>query len=96
MRILRDALGNKEFQFCNGLRTAEVPQQAYRSIGVTLYSSATLAFAPTSCWRFIPAGVWFSGINAGPVRAPLIDISEADRSVLRRILDNGRKVLAQN
>lgn len=36
----------KEFQFFNGLPTAESSQAAYRAIGVELYSSATFAFAP--------------------------------------------------
>lgn len=36
----------KEFQFFNGLPTAEASQAAYRAIGVELYSSATFAFAP--------------------------------------------------
>ena len=36
----------KPFQFFNGLPTAEASQQAYRAIGVTLYSSAAFAFAP--------------------------------------------------
>ncbi|TFD87794.1 5-dehydro-4-deoxyglucarate dehydratase [Cryobacterium serini] len=36
----------KDFQFFNGLPTAESSQAAYRAIGVGLYSSATFAFAP--------------------------------------------------
>ena len=48
VRAVTDALApsGKDFQFFNGLPTAEVSQQAYRAIGVTLYSSATFAFAP--------------------------------------------------
>lgn len=48
VRAVTDALAptGKPFQFFNGLPTAEVSQQAYRAIGVTLYSSATFAFAP--------------------------------------------------
>jgi 5-dehydro-4-deoxyglucarate dehydratase len=40
------AASGKPFQFFNGLPTAEASQQAYRAIGVTLYSSAVFAFAP--------------------------------------------------
>ncbi|MCW8098904.1 5-dehydro-4-deoxyglucarate dehydratase [Streptomyces tauricus] len=36
----------KEFQFFNGMPTAEVSQPAYRALGVKLYSSAAFAFAP--------------------------------------------------
>ncbi|MFI7167052.1 5-dehydro-4-deoxyglucarate dehydratase [Rhodococcus erythropolis] len=133
VRTLRDSLGDKEFQFFNGLPTAEVSQQAYRSIGVTLYSSATFAFAPDIALAFynaleendtsliddlnrefyhplvrlrdttagyavslVKAGVSFSGIEAGPVRAPLVNISDAHLHELEQILSNGRKVLAQN
>jgi 5-dehydro-4-deoxyglucarate dehydratase len=49
-----DALApsGKPFQFFNGLPTAEVSQQAYRAIGVPLYSSATFAFAPELALAF--------------------------------------------
>jgi 5-dehydro-4-deoxyglucarate dehydratase len=52
-----DALAQdgKPFQFFNGLPTAEVSQQAYRAIGVTLYSSATFAFAPELALAFYQA-----------------------------------------
>jgi 5-dehydro-4-deoxyglucarate dehydratase len=40
------AVSGKPFQFFNGLPTAEATQQAYRAIGVTLYSSAVFGFAP--------------------------------------------------
>ncbi|MGN9819926.1 5-dehydro-4-deoxyglucarate dehydratase [Streptomyces sp. SD11] len=36
----------KEFQFFNGMPTAEASQPAYRALGVKLYSSAAFAFAP--------------------------------------------------
>lgn len=36
----------KEFQFFNGMPTAEVTVPAYRGIGVELYSSAVFCFAP--------------------------------------------------
>lgn len=43
---VRGAIGNKPFQFFNGMPTAEMSQLAYRAIGVTLYSSAVFCFAP--------------------------------------------------
>lgn len=54
VRAVTDALepSGKAFQFFNGLPTAEVAQQAYRAIGVTLYSSATFAFAPELALAF--------------------------------------------
>lgn len=57
VRAVTDALApsGKPFQFFNGLPTAEVSQQAYRAIGVTLYSSATFAFAPDVALAFYAA-----------------------------------------
>ncbi|WP_102142222.1 5-dehydro-4-deoxyglucarate dehydratase [Mycobacterium hubeiense] len=57
VRAVTDALvpSGKPFQFFNGLPTAEVSQQAYRAIGVTLYSSATFAFAPELALAFYNA-----------------------------------------
>jgi 5-dehydro-4-deoxyglucarate dehydratase len=57
VRAVTDALAQdgKPFQFFNGLPTAEVSQQAYRAIGVTLYSSATFAFAPELALAFYQA-----------------------------------------
>jgi 5-dehydro-4-deoxyglucarate dehydratase len=57
VRAVTDALAptGKPFQFFNGLPTAEVSQQAYRAIGVTLYSSATFAFAPELALAFYDA-----------------------------------------
>ncbi|MGP4084726.1 5-dehydro-4-deoxyglucarate dehydratase [Streptomyces sp. KR55] len=45
---VRDALDGtgKQFQFFNGMPTAEASQPAYRALGVELYSSAAFAFAP--------------------------------------------------
>ncbi|MFI2508587.1 5-dehydro-4-deoxyglucarate dehydratase [Streptomyces sp. NPDC018972] len=45
---VREALDGtgKEFQFFNGMPTAEASQLAYRALGVELYSSAAFAFAP--------------------------------------------------
>lgn len=121
----------KPFQFFNGLPTAEVSQQAYRAIGVTLYSSATFAFAPELALAYyeglesgnealvaalqreffhplvrlrdtvpgyavslIKAGVALEGIDAGPVRAPLIMPSDGDIATLTDIIAAGRAVLA--
>ncbi|BDY27492.1 5-dehydro-4-deoxyglucarate dehydratase [Mycolicibacterium mageritense] len=57
VRAVTDALEplGKPFQFFNGLPTAEVSQQAYRAIGVALYSSATFAFAPDVALAFYQA-----------------------------------------
>ncbi|WP_029108367.1 5-dehydro-4-deoxyglucarate dehydratase [Mycobacterium sp. URHD0025] len=57
VRSVTDALepSGKPFQFFNGLPTAEVSQQAYRAIGVTLYSSAAFAFAPDISLAFYQA-----------------------------------------
>ncbi len=57
VRAVTDDLApsGKEFQFFNGLPTAEVSQQAYRAIGVTLYSSAAFAFAPDLALAFYQA-----------------------------------------
>jgi 5-dehydro-4-deoxyglucarate dehydratase len=57
VRAVTDSLAptGKAFQFFNGLPTAEVSQQAYRAIGVTLYSSATFAFAPELALAFYQA-----------------------------------------
>lgn len=133
VRAVTDALApsGKPFQFFNGLPTAEVSQQAYRAIGVTLYSSATFAFAPELALAFyealerddepqvaallreffhplvrlrdtvpgyavslIKAGVTAEGVDAGPVRAPLIMPSPADLAELLRIIAAGRAVIA--
>jgi 5-dehydro-4-deoxyglucarate dehydratase len=133
VRAVTDALApsGKPFQFFNGLPTAEVSQQAYRAIGVTLYSSATFAFAPELALAFyealergdedtvaallreffhplvrlrdtvpgyavslIKAGVTMEGLDAGPVRAPLIMPSPEDLAALGRIIDAGRAVIA--
>ncbi|MDZ7911466.1 MAG: 5-dehydro-4-deoxyglucarate dehydratase [Rhodococcus sp. (in: high G+C Gram-positive bacteria)] len=133
VRAVLDALkpSGKTFQFFNGLPTAEVSQQAYRAIGVTLYSSATFAFAPELALAFyrsldsgndeltaallreffhplvrlrdkvpgyavslIKAGVTMDGIEAGPVRPPLVDISAPHLEELTAIIAAGRSVLA--
>ncbi|MFQ6266747.1 5-dehydro-4-deoxyglucarate dehydratase [Kutzneria viridogrisea] len=43
---VRAAVGEKPFQFFNGLPTAEMTVPAYKGIGVHLYSSAVFCFAP--------------------------------------------------
>jgi len=57
VRAVSDALkdGDKDFLFFNGMPTAETTQQAYRAIGVPLYSSATFAFAPDLALAFYDA-----------------------------------------
>lgn len=40
------ATGREDFQFFNGLLTAELTQGAYRGLGMPLYSSAAFAMAP--------------------------------------------------
>lgn len=129
---VKEALGDtKEFLFFNGLPTAEITQQAYRAIGVTLYSSATFAFAPELALAFynslengdvelteallrdffhplvrlrnkvpgyavalVKHGVTMEGIEAGPVRAPLVQPTPEHKAELERITAAGRAVLA--
>ena len=57
VRAVTDALKSsaKPFLFFNGMPTAETTQQAYRAIGVPLYSSATFAFAPDLALAFYDA-----------------------------------------
>lgn len=52
---VRGAIGDKPFQFFNGMPTAEMSQLAYRAIGVTLYSSAVFCFAPEIALAFYRA-----------------------------------------
>ncbi|MGW2638500.1 5-dehydro-4-deoxyglucarate dehydratase [Streptomyces sp. NPDC001348] len=52
-RIVRAVRAVREdFQFFNGLPTAEMTAPAYRGIGVELYSSAVFAFAPEIALAF--------------------------------------------
>jgi 5-dehydro-4-deoxyglucarate dehydratase len=57
VRAVTDALEGeaKDFLFFNGMPTAETTQQAYRAIGVPLYSSATFAFAADIALAFYNA-----------------------------------------
>lgn len=53
------ATGRVDFQFFNGLLTAELTQGAYRALGMPLYSSAAFAMAPeiaTEHYRAYSAG----------------------------------------
>jgi 5-dehydro-4-deoxyglucarate dehydratase len=50
-----EAAGRTDFQFFNGLLTAELSQAAYRAIGVPLYSSAAFAMAPELATAFYRA-----------------------------------------
>ncbi len=52
---VRESLPGKPFQFFNGMPTAEVTVQAYRGIGVGLYSSAVFCFAPEVSLAFYRA-----------------------------------------
>jgi len=49
------ATGRENFAFFNGLPTAELTQQAYRAIGIPLYSSAAFAMAPPVAKAFYEA-----------------------------------------
>jgi 5-dehydro-4-deoxyglucarate dehydratase len=49
------ALPDKQFQFFNGMPTAEATVPAYRAIGVDLYSSAAFCFAPEVSMAFYRA-----------------------------------------
>jgi 5-dehydro-4-deoxyglucarate dehydratase len=49
------AVGRTDFQFFNGLLTAELTQGAYRGIGVPLYSSAAFAMAPDIAMAYYTA-----------------------------------------
>jgi 5-dehydro-4-deoxyglucarate dehydratase len=51
------ATGRDDLAFFNGLPTAELTQQAYRAIGVPLYSSAAFAMAPRVAKAFYEAYV---------------------------------------
>jgi 5-dehydro-4-deoxyglucarate dehydratase len=44
--------GVEDFQYFNGMPTAEATQRAYRAIGVPLYSSAVFCFAPDIALAF--------------------------------------------
>ncbi|MEU6139349.1 5-dehydro-4-deoxyglucarate dehydratase [Streptomyces sp. NPDC047081] len=52
VRAVRAVPGAEDFEFFNGLPTAEMTAPAYRGIGVELYSSAVFAFAPEIALAF--------------------------------------------
>ncbi|MFI5551400.1 5-dehydro-4-deoxyglucarate dehydratase [Streptomyces sp. NPDC051738] len=52
VRAVRALSGGADFQFFNGLPTAEMTAPAYQGIGVDLYSSAVFAFAPEIALAF--------------------------------------------
>ncbi|GGW64601.1 5-dehydro-4-deoxyglucarate dehydratase [Streptomyces caelestis] len=52
VRAVRAVPGTEDFQFFNGLPTAEMTAPAYQGIGVALYSSAVFAFAPEIALAF--------------------------------------------
>ena len=55
VRAVRVQQSAADFQFFNGLPTAELFAPAYRGIGVDLYSSAVFAFAPEIAMAFYQA-----------------------------------------
>ncbi|MGC0342899.1 5-dehydro-4-deoxyglucarate dehydratase [Streptomyces sp. SLBN-8D4] len=65
VRAVRAVPGTEDFQFFNGLPTAELTAPAYQGIGVCLYSSAVFAFAPEIALAFHGA------LTAGD--GPLVD-----------------------
>jgi 5-dehydro-4-deoxyglucarate dehydratase len=116
----------KEFQFFNGLPTAEATVLAYRGIGVDLYSSAVFGFAPEISQAFyhavvkgdnelthrlladffhplielrdevpgyavslIKAAIRLRGLDVGPVRPPLVDLTPQHEERLARIVRDG-------
>ncbi|MCL8009805.1 5-dehydro-4-deoxyglucarate dehydratase [Streptomyces sp. AS02] len=52
VRAVRAVPGGADFQFFNGLPTAEMTAPAYKGVGVELYSSAVFAFAPEIALAF--------------------------------------------
>ncbi|MET9764553.1 5-dehydro-4-deoxyglucarate dehydratase [Streptomyces sp. NPDC006372] len=52
VRAVRAVPGTADFQFFNGLPTAEMTAPAYKGVGVELYSSAVFAFAPEIALAF--------------------------------------------
>ena len=93
VRAVTDAV-DKDFLFFNGLPTAETTQQAYRAIGVPLYSSATFAFAPDLALAFYNAlesgnDALVDALSRGvlpPAGAPA-----RHRARLRRLARQGRR-----
>lgn len=121
---------DREFTFFNGLPTAEMTVQAYRGMGVNLYSSAVFCFVPEIALGFhkavvagdenlvqllltefyrpfvelrdlvpgyqvalIKAGVALRGIEAGPVRPPLLDATPEHVARLERLIARGLEIV---
>ncbi len=122
----------KEFQFFNGLPTAEATVLAYRGIGVDLYSSAVFCFAPEISQSFyravgqgderlvrrllaeffhplielrntvpgyavslVKAAVRLRGLDVGPVRPPLVDLTPEHELRLHRIVLDGLALVGE-
>jgi 5-dehydro-4-deoxyglucarate dehydratase len=110
--------------YLGGLPTAEVFAQAYRALGVPVYSSAVFNFVPDAAMKFyaavkagddatigqlldtfflplleirkhkpgyavsiVKAGARIVGHPAGPVRAPLSDLTAGEEADLRKIIE---------
>lgn len=63
------ATGRTDFQFFNGLLTAELSQGAYRGLGIPLYSSAAFAMAPEIATAYYRAYIG----NDEPARHRLLE-----------------------
>ena len=118
MVTIRRRLGER-FSYLGGLPTAEVYAEAYKALGVPVYSSAVFNFIPKTAMEFyravasqdhvttgrlldeffmpylairnrkagyavsiVKAGAKLIGRSAGPVRAPLTDLSEDEMAQL--------------
>jgi 5-dehydro-4-deoxyglucarate dehydratase len=118
MVTIRRRLGDR-FSYLGGLPTAEVYAEAYKALGVPVYSSAVFNFIPKTAMEFykavasqdhattgrlldeffmpylairnrkagyavsiVKAGAKLIGRSAGPVRAPLTDLTEDEMAQL--------------
>jgi 5-dehydro-4-deoxyglucarate dehydratase len=128
MVTIRRRLGDR-FSYLGGLPTAEVYAEAYKALGVPVYSSAVFNFIPKTAMEFyravatqdhattgrlldeffmpylairnrkagyavsiVKAGAKLIGRSAGPVRAPLTDLTEDEMAQLDKLI---RKLGAQ-
>jgi len=120
---VRRRLGDR-FAYLGGLPTAEVYAEAYRALGVPVYSSAVFNFIPETAMKFyaavkagdhettghlldtfflplleirshkpgyavsmIKAGARIVGHPAGPVRAPLSDLTAEEEAGVRKLIE---------
>jgi len=120
---IRRKLGDR-FAYLGGLPTAEVYAEAYRALGVPVYSSAVFNFIPKTAIAFyravasgdtattgrlldtfflpyldirnrckgyavsiVKAGARLVGHDAGPVRAPLTDLTGEECEQLKALID---------